>query len=440
MKKLLSSLFVLLLFFNFFSANVLATDMVYKPYPYEQNTFGTNQFYNVVFDGEGQATVVAKLIIQNLGKEAINELLLEIPGKNVRIISIFQEANEKEQRCSYYNYNCITYAKDPQCTQYNSQGECVKTERICIKQDQQCASWYNQTIWPPKYYNLEKTEEQLSESKRIKLKLDVSIKEQETGTFILYYKTDGLAAERLGVFNFDFQTIKMNFDTQQARVSVGVNSDLYFQGGEANVNYQPNFAVFDKAELMSAKGVQSQELSDFSRNIQYSSGYTKTAQGLDPWESFSVKGKYATSWLMLNKAKLFSGIIIVLAIISGLIFGIRKALRFKKTNLFLTVGLTSFASSILLTCVWFGGIKLLQWFSNFLYYNSSASMIILLLGLLWIVLMLTLLFAPPIYIGIRYGIIPAIINFTATLVILLIINIALIILFGTLANTGRVFY
>lgn len=440
MNKLLSSLFVLLLFFNFFSANVLATDMVYKPYPYDTNTFGTNQFYNVVFDGEGQAAVVAKILVQNLGKDTINELLLELPGKNVRIISILQEVNEKEQRCSYYNYNCITYAKDPQCTQYNNQGECVKTERICIKQDQQCASWYNQTIWPPKYYNLDKTEEQLSESKRIKLKLDVSIKEQETGTFILYYKTDGLANEKLGVFDFDFQTIKMNFDTQQVRVSISVNPELYFQGGEANVNYQPSFAVFDKAELMSAKGVQSQELSDFSRNIQYSSGYTKTAQGLDPWESFSVKGKYATSWLMLNKAKIFSGIIIVLAIITGIIFGIRKALRIKKTNVSLAVGLTSFVSSILLTCVWFGGIKLLQWFSNLIYYNSGASMIILLLGLLWIVLMITALFAPSIYLGIKYGIIPAIINFAATLIILLIINIALIILFGTLTNTGRFFY
>ena len=439
MNKILSSLFVLLLFFNFFSARVLATDMIYKP-SYNQNTFGTNQFYNVVFDGEGQAAVAVKITVQNQGKDEIKELILEIPGKNVRLISALQESHEKEQKCSYYNYTCITYAKDPQCTQYNNQGECVKTERICVKQDQQCASWYSQTVWPPKYYTLDKTEEQLSQSKKITFKLDVPIKEQETGTLLLYYKTDGLASEILGVFDFDFQTIKMNFDVQQERVSVGVNPDLYFEGGESKVNYQPNFASFEKADLMSAKGVQSQELSDFSRNIEYSYGYVKTAQGLDPWESFSVKGKYATSWLMLYKFKIFSGVIIVLAIISGLIFGIKKALKFKKTNLSLVVGLTSFASSILMTTIWFGGIKLLQWFSAFMYYSNSA-MIVLLLGLLWIVLLMVLLFAPSIYIGIKHGIIPSVINLVATIFMLLVINIALAILFGALTtNSGRVFY
>ncbi len=444
MNKILSSLFVLLLFFNFFSANVLATDMIIeKPYyPYNQNSFGTNQFYNVVFDGEGQAVVVVKINIQNLGKDAINDLTLEIPGKNVRIISSLQEFYEKEQRCSYYNYNCVTYAKDAQCTQYDSNGECVKTEKICIKQDQQCASWYNQTIYPPKYYNLEKTEEQLSESKRVKFKLDVAIKEQETTTLILYYKTDGLASENLGVFDFDFQTIKMNFDTQQVRVSVGVNPDLYFEGGEAKVNYQPNFAVFDKAELMSAKGIQSQELSDFSRNIEYSYGYVKTAQGLDPWESFSVKGKYATSWFALQKWKIFSVSLVVLALIVGFILGIVRLLKFKKTSLPIAVGFSSLASSILVTIVWFGGIKLLQLFSTFSY-SSNSQMFILLLGLMWIILLLIVLFAPSIYFGVKQGIIPAIICLLGTIMMLLIINVALAIIFGTLANTnyygGRVY-
>ncbi len=200
----MSSLLVLLLFFNFFTANVLATDIIRDYYPPNQNTFGTNQFYNVVFDGEGQAVVVAKINVQNLKKDAINDLIFEIPGNNVRIISAFQESYEKEQKCSYYSYDCVTYAKDTQCTQYDKDGDCVRYEKVCVKQDKQCASWYNQTIYPPKYYSLEKTEEQLSNSKRVEFKLDVGIKEQESTTLILYYKADGLASEAFDIFNFDF--------------------------------------------------------------------------------------------------------------------------------------------------------------------------------------------------------------------------------------------
>lgn len=442
MNKLLSSLLILLLFFNFFSSSVLATDIIRDYYPPNQNTFGTNQFYNVVFDGEGQAVVVAKISVQNLKKDIINNLVFEIPGSNVRIISAFQESYEKEQKCSYYNYDCVVYAKDTQCTQYDNDGGCVRYEKVCIKKDQQCASWYNQTIYPPKYYSLEKTEEQLSNSKRVEFKLDVGIKEQESTNLILYYKADGLASEAFDIFDFDFQTIKMNFDTQQVKVSVGVNSGLYFEGGEAKVNYQSNFAVFDKAELMSVKGVQSQELSDFSRSIEYSYGYVKTAQGLDPWESFSVKGKYATTWFALNKWKLFSGLLVVLAIISGLLFGVRKALKFKKANLSLTVGFSSLASSILVTIVWFGGIKLLQLFSKF-FYSSNSQMFVLLLGLVWIMLLLVILFAPSIYFGVKKGVIPAIICLVGTIIMLLIINVALAVMFGTLVNTnyydGRIF-
>ncbi len=437
MIKLLSSLLVLLLFFNFFSAGVLAADMIASPYPYNQNTFGTSQFYNVVFDGEGQAVVVAKINVQNLEKDIINDLVLEIPGNNVRIISAFQEYYEKEQKCSYYNYNCVVYAKDTQCTQYDKDGDCVRYEKVCVKQDQQCASWYNQTIYPAKYYSLERTEEQLSSSKRAKFKLDVGIKEQESATLILYYKADGLASEAFDIFNFDFQTIKMDFDIHQVKVSVDVNSDLYFEGGEAKVNYQQNFAVFDKAELTSAKGFQSQELSDFSRSIEYSYGYVKTAQGLDPWESFSVKGRYATTWFALNKWKVLFGVLVVLAVISGLVFGIKKFLRFKKSSLLLNVGFSSFASSILVTIVWFGGIKLLQSFSAS-FYSRNSEMFILLLGLMWIMLLLVILFSPSIYFGVKQGVIPAIICLVATIMMLLIINVALAMLFGTL-NSGRIF-
>src|SRR3989344_5147217 len=71
-----------------------SSEIAYPTNSYNQN----NQYYTVTFDGEGEASVIGKLNFYNFGKNQINNIRLEIPGNNIRIINIVQE---------YYGYNAI---------------------------------------------------------------------------------------------------------------------------------------------------------------------------------------------------------------------------------------------------------------------------------------------------------------------------------------------
>ena len=121
MKKTLLILISLLL-----AASVYA-QAVRMPTPIDGTGLGQNQFYSVVFDGEGDSIVAAKLKIQNIGKEPLKELNIEIPGENVRLINIMQEAIRFQKICGAY---------DPKGN---------------------CSYYYDQQVWPPEYYSIEKS-------------------------------------------------------------------------------------------------------------------------------------------------------------------------------------------------------------------------------------------------------------------------------------------
>src|SRR3989338_7731021 len=117
--------------------SVYAQEAIRMPTPIDGAGLGQNQFYSVVFDGEGDAIVAAKLKIQNIGKESLKELDIEIPGKNVRLVNIMQEVIRFQKICGAY---------DPKGN---------------------CSYYYNQQIWPPEYYSIEKNTEKLSKSVKV---------------------------------------------------------------------------------------------------------------------------------------------------------------------------------------------------------------------------------------------------------------------------------
>ena len=377
------------------------------PY-YGGDSFGQNQYYSVVFDEEGDAIVAAKLKIQNTGKDNLTEIEIEIPGESVRIVNMLQEVQQKDKVCSYWEKICTDYDEDSgTCGQYK----------------ETCSSWYWQNRWPALYYAIEKNVGLLSKSVRYDLKLPFPIQEQDTGIILVYYKVQGYVDKGIGTYDFDFETIKLNRDVDDIRVSVSVQEGLYLKGGEAKVDYRTGFGALEKAAAYS-EGVQSDDLQRFSSQIEYEQGYVKTARGLDPWESFHVNGEYATSWLMLHKLSVFFGSGFVLLILAGIFFGFRKLIQSKGSfaSLF---GIGS-GSAVLLIITWFLFSFLIKNIGRWMDWRNSE-LVMLLLVLLGGIVTLAMLIGPPLYVGLTSGVKSAFIVLGITIVMLIMLSIIIVI-------------
>ena len=399
MKKILLILMVLLLV-----VSVYAQEAVRMPIPIDGAGLGQNQFYSVVFDGEGDAIVAAKLKIQNIGKEPLKELNIEIPGENVRLVNIMQEVIRFQKICGAY---------DPKGN---------------------CSYYYDQQIWPPEYYSIDKITEKLSKSVKVTLNLPVELKEGETGTILLYYKTNSYVEKSLGIFKFDFETIKWSFDTDRIRVAVNVQQDLYLEGVQGKIEYQNNFAVAEKALV---SGVQSQDLQQFSSQIEWQQGIVKEASGLDPYESFHAKGRYAESWLNLKRGSIGIGILITIIILGLLYYFVYRKIKKVKGNVAKAIG-AGILSGVLMICLWILISFLMNWVNRIIYY-PYFSLISLLMILIIGIISLALIFGPAIYFGVKHGIVAGVWCLVSCLMTLIILGAIAIIIFGLYTTPGPIY-
>lgn len=367
--------------------------------PYEGRIFGQNHYYQVVFDGEGEAAVAAKLTLQNTTKEETSSTIVEIPGNNIRMIRAVQEVYEKEKECRNWEQICME----------EEEGRCVRYER-------KCQEWYWRTrLYNPTYYTLEPEKEVLSNSIKYTFELESALKEQEQTALLLYYKVPEQAQKKRGIFYFTFETAKVPYDLDKVRVAVAVQEGFYLKGGEAKTEYKSNFQALEEA-APAMRGVESQSLSRFSSQIEYAKGYVKQTQGLDPWESFTVKGQYAESWFMLYKGKIISWIIGIIVFFVLLGLGIRwwikkKGARIREEGtsprmvegwLPLKILGVAFGSVIAILIILLAGAFVLSNMSSWIGYHYSgflALFVIIIEG----IIVLALFFGPPIYMGVKYG-------------------------------------
>lgn len=405
-------------------AEVTSEKMISYPYPDGNMAFGQNQYYSVVFDGEGDAIVAAKIKLQNTGKENLTKLSIEIPGEGVRMINIMQEVQKTQKQCNNWDEVCLEYDENQGCLRY----------------ERKCMNWYEQPSWPPYYYTVDKIEHKLSKSSTFDLALPAALESQQTGTLIFYYKVSGYAGKSLGVYDFDFETMKINKDVNQIRVSINVLDGLYLSGGQANIDYRSDigFMSMEKASSAMEQGTQSNELNQFSSMIEYQQGYTKTAQGLDPLESFHVKGTYATSWFMLHKLGLLIGIIMGIGVILLLFWGVKHMIVSRNESAFVLVGVSA-GAAILIVASWVVFGYLVHNINRWIGYQYGG-LVALLMILLAAIINLALLFGPSIYMGFQRGVKYGFIVFGITLVVTILLAIVFVILLALLQNNSTPIY
>ncbi len=390
--------------------------VIFDPPEPTEGGLGQNVYYSVIYDGEGEAAVAVKFMIQNIKKENLTSFTFEIPGRSIRIINAVQEVQEKQKVCS--NWQDI-------CTQFDN-GKCVEFAHTC-------ENWYEQPIWPPKYYTIEPsfddTHLKSSASSRINLDLPYPVGSQETATLIIYYKVAESAQKSFGAFHFDFNTAKINYDTDNIRVAINVQEPFILEGGQAEVNYQstPSYAPLEKAA--DSRGVQSQELADISSRIQWEPGYIKETKGLDPLESFSVEGKYAKSKFLLHQTTVYVSLLVLVVFIILIYAGARKIAKSKKMNFMTKAVMTGVASGIAVVIIWALVTVFMQSLQNVLPYNIQQMFTMLMIIIAGIII-LAAIFGPAVYMGNKYGLPAGFVTFVSAVLTMLIFGMIVLFLYG----------
>jgi hypothetical protein len=380
--------------------------------------YGQNQYYYVVFDKESEASVVARLEIQNT--ENLTSLEFMIPGENVEVINIVQEYYE-------YSKDCIVW-EELAC---DSEGLCSKA----------CSEYTEYKVYPPKYAQVEYSVEDyvnylnknfeetgimydVAEAKKV-VSLEIPEQDQQDIYILVYYKSTDYVEERSGLYEYNFETIADEYDTNYVRVSLDVAEDMYMEGLSSAIDYRQS--------MSSEKSI---DMAMIAPNIAYvETGYTEEAQSLDPYESFNIEGKYANSWLRMNWWILLIGTLLVIGAIIGGIYGIRELnKKDKKLGLSLLVGL---GTGIGLWMVLGISMYILTILSS-IYYMNIVGMLVMMMT---VIIGLVLLIAPSILVGLKYGLNNGIYCFLTTIgTLFMLMAISLIVIFSFLPTSASIFY
>ncbi|MEK6823394.1 MAG: hypothetical protein AABY13_06180, partial [Nanoarchaeota archaeon] len=353
--------------------------------------------------------------------QPITKVTLEIPGDYVRIINVIGQGQVEQKVCTQYTNTCVAYEPQVLCTSYQD-GDCVQYERPCREKQNTCVSWENR-LGGTGFSKANFVTTALSHSTTVTVDLPSRIDPNGQGTILIYYKAEPYATEMLGRFTYDFETIKVNDDVANVRVAIDVPDEFVLAGAQSTTQYRGSSMMFAAAEKSFA-AVSSDELSSFSRSIEYQNGLVKTTQALDPLESFHVKGTYARGTFALYWERILGWSLGVLLVIGAIIMGVRRLSHARTANApWLASMLSGVGSGVLVSILWFGGYALLQLLSRFGW--SRVELALPLLIVAWIALLLGAVFAPPILIGMRKGAVWGFVAFGMMFVCLIIIAVVI---------------
>ncbi|MFH0890048.1 MAG: hypothetical protein V1836_02795 [Candidatus Aenigmatarchaeota archaeon] len=379
---------------------VSATKIIEMPYPYYD--WSSGHYYQVVFDGEGEASVVAKIVQLNMGKAPIDNITIEIPGR-VNVRYLFQEVSTKtcNDYCSRYDNVCEN--EETICTNWNDtsktcgswEKKCTQYNYACVEYSKNCYDSYSKNFVP-----LDFSEEQLSSSKKIMIKLSEPIAPGETGTITMYYKSSGYAKKNLN-FDFDFETIKSPYDTPSLRVAISVDEDMYLRGGETKTTYIPNFGSLESTTAeknVPLAGDSANFMRSVSDNVVYADGYVKTKSNLDSWESFHVTGayNYRNAWFLTYYAEIIVAITVLAAINAFFRQKFAAMLKRSKAPRIIFAGFLS----ALVVAVSVFVVLAAGGFLSYLFNNTIGGMLVAVAGVITILLSIAL---PVYYFSNKYG-------------------------------------
>lgn len=159
--------------------------------------FGQNHFYTVIFHDDGEAITYVKMAITNPTEKSLTEFSFEMPRVSPSEIVMYQM--KLPQECVRYNYNdparpCLEY-RDPDYRYSNRQAEYQKIQYT------KSGNLYHLT-------------------------LPTQVEPYKSTAIVVAYAAKGYVDESLGLYKFDFETLKVPSRIQKIRVVVDVDGNL----------------------------------------------------------------------------------------------------------------------------------------------------------------------------------------------------------------------
>lgn len=358
--------------------------------------FGQKHWYTVVFRGNGEAVVSAKLVISNPNETPMTDFSFQIPGAQVNELAIYQ-------------------VKIPgRCIQYTTT---ASEGRVCLKMNQpDYLSPYDYVS--SEFGNTEYQKITYTVSNNVyHVTLPTPIEKFASSAIILSYAAKGYVDQSMGLSSFTFQTIKIPSRIMEANVTVDVDSDLYLKGKRSSVNYGNRDNVVAISQTGSVG--KSAALDSAVSRIGSYGPIMKTGKNLAPNESFVVKGSYSASWLRMHLASILISTVALIVLLIGIPFLSRwfgrRRMASKKVSAEQTRSVSGSAFNpfgfqnilvsfvaITLTAGWsFVFPWLMETVFSGMYYGNDFFMI--LFAVLVVFAYILLIFGPAVLIGIKKG-------------------------------------
>ena len=317
MVKIISSIFLV----------TLVLILVGQAWADNELLLGQKHNYTVTFRGNGEAVVYSRIVVSNNNEEQLKNFTFEIPRASVSDLIIFQQKLPKIcQKYENYDYSLVSpYAG-------SSSRKCLEYREPDYTNAYSSSYYYdNSTTEKIEYHKAKYTKA----GNAYNFDLPLPIDQNNSTAFIIAYAAKGYTKESFGLFDYNFETIRVDSRISEATVTVDVDSDLYLKGKKSEVNYESSKNSADIAPAMSASTFSSPELDRVVSSIGQTGSIVKTAKNLAANESFSVKGTYAKSWvrLYLQNIIIFS-LITIFVLVCLILLGrlLNKKLKNNKTN------------------------------------------------------------------------------------------------------------
>lgn len=262
----------------------------------ESLLLGQRHWYSVIFRGNGEAIVYARLVISNNSKQPVRTFSFEIPSGSVSEVVVLQQLLPRS--CVQWDFqnggNRCTLYSDPDYSNkyfytgtYGVEGQ-TRYENVQISQT---GNRFTVTFAQP-------------------------IEVNKSGALLLSYAAQGYVSKSLGLYRFSFPTLKVSQRIWEVSVAADVDTDFKLRGKRSAINY--GTAALPTSGLARNEGSSNPLLDNIAGQVGSVGPLIKQAQGLAPNETLTVKGEYAASWFALYLGAIVKTVLVIVLIFVGL--------------------------------------------------------------------------------------------------------------------------
>jgi len=262
--------------------------------------FGQEHAYSVVFRGNGEAIVYARMVVTNANDETMDTYSFQVSRVMPYEVAIYQQK---------ISSSCVRYDTGNKCLQYQIPDYTGRYGR--------------------RSYAEYKKVEYIVNSNVYELSLPYPVVSGETTAIVVAYAAKGYVNKSLGLYRFSFETLRVPARISTVNVAVDVDSDLFLRGKKAQVDY--DVPMTDMFMMPSAsKGVSSETFDTMVGSIGAYGALEKQAKSLAPNETFIVNGTYSQSWFRLYTGSFVIAMVVIAGIIALAYWGSRFIAKRKK--------------------------------------------------------------------------------------------------------------